>query len=66
MKVRVRFEGREREMEVREGTTVEELLERLGYDRESVLVRKGKKLIVEEEELSEGDELEIIRVVTGG
>ena len=27
MKVRVRFEGREREMEVREGTTVEELLE---------------------------------------
>ncbi|MEM2866233.1 MAG: MoaD/ThiS family protein [Candidatus Hadarchaeales archaeon] len=66
MRVRVRAEGREREVEVGEGTTVEGLLEELGYDRESVLVRKGKKLVVEEERLSEGDELEILRVVTGG
>lgn len=66
MRVRVRAEGREREVEVGEGATVEDLLERLGYDRESVLVRRGKKLVVEEEKLSEGDELEILRVVTGG
>ncbi|MEM3012099.1 MAG: MoaD/ThiS family protein [Candidatus Hadarchaeales archaeon] len=66
MRVKVRAEGREREVEVGEGTTVEGLLEELGYDRESVLVRKGKKLVVEEERLSEGDELEILRVVTGG
>lgn len=66
MRVRVRAEGKEREVEVGEGTTVEGLLEELGYDRESVLVRKGKRLVVEEERLSEGDELEILRVVTGG
>ncbi len=66
MKVRVKAEGREREVEVAEGTTVGRLLEELGYDRESVLVRKGKKLVVEEERLSEGEELEVLRVVTGG
>jgi len=66
MRVRVRSEGGEREIEVEEGATVQDLLERLGCDRESVLVRRGKRLVVEEERLSDGEELEILRVVTGG
>jgi len=66
MRVRVREGETVREVEVEEGTTVEGLLERLGYDRESVLVRRGKRLVVEEERLRDGEELEILRVVTGG
>ncbi len=66
MRVRVREGETVKEVEVEEGTTVEGLLERLGYDRESVLVRRGKRLVVEEERLRDGEELEILRVVTGG
>jgi sulfur carrier protein len=66
MRVRVRDEGGEREVEMEEGATVQDLLNRLGYDRESVLVRRGRRLVVEEERLSDGEELEVLRVVTGG
>jgi sulfur carrier protein len=66
MRVRVRDEGGEREVEMEEGATVQDLLEKLGYDRESVLVRRGRRLVVEEERLSDGEELEVLRVVTGG
>jgi sulfur carrier protein len=66
MRVRVRGEGGEREVEMEEGATVQDLLEKLGYDRESMLVRRGRRLVVEEERLSDGEELEVLRVVTGG
>jgi sulfur carrier protein len=66
MRVRVRDEGGEREVEMEEGATVQDLLNRLGYDRESVLVRRGRRLVVEEERLSDGEEMEVLRVVTGG
>lgn len=46
--------------------TISDLLERLGYSRETVVVRRNGKIVVEEEHLSNGDLVEIIPVVTGG
>ncbi len=46
--------------------TVAELLERLGQNRETVVVRLNGRIIAEEERLRSGDQLEILPVVTGG
>ena len=68
IKVAVKEIGRRRRREVRLGprATVSDLLERLGYSRETVVVRRSGKIVVEEERLSNGDLVEIIPVVTGG
>ena len=67
MKVRVRVWGRdETELDLPEGSTVEELLGRLGIERETVVVKINDKISPESERLSDGDEVLIIPIVTGG
>ncbi len=45
---------------------VEDILQELGINRETVIVRLNGRLVPEEEELRDGDLIEIIRVVSGG
>ena len=67
MKVKVRVWGRdETELDLPEGSTVEELLGRLGIERETVVVKINDKISPESERLSDGDEVLIIPIVTGG
>jgi len=68
IKVTVREIRKRRKREVRLGprSTISDLLERLGYSRETVVVRRNGKIVVEEEGLYNGDSVEIIPVVTGG
>lgn len=42
------------------------LLEELDINREEVIVFKKGEICVEEEEIREGEEIEILRVVSGG
>lgn len=46
--------------------TVAEALEKLGQNRETVVVRLNGRIIAEEERLKSGDQVEILPVVTGG
>ncbi len=66
MRVKVALEGKKSEVEVANGSTVNELLEKLGINRETVLVRRNKEICTEEEKLKPDDTVEIIRAVTGG
>lgn len=67
MKVKVNIFGREvRELEVRRGTRIEDLLEALGLNPEEVLVLLNGKLVPEDKLLPENAELEIVSVVSGG
>ena len=67
MRVRVRVFGREvRELEVRRGTRVEDVLEALGLNPEEVLVLLDGQLVTEDKLLPEDAELEVISVVSGG
>ena len=43
-----------------------DLLKELGRSPETVIVRKNGKIVTEEEQLADGDEIEIIPVVSGG
>jgi len=67
MIVRVRIFGREtREVEIRRGARIEDLLEVLGLNPEEVLVLLGGRLVTEDLVLPEGAELEVVSVVSGG
>jgi sulfur carrier protein ThiS len=43
-----------------------ELLKKLEISSEEVIVIRDKKVLVEDEKLNENDEIEIIKVISGG
>ncbi len=60
------YSGDIREVEVREGARVEEVLEAVGLRREEVVAKVGDRIVSEEEVLRDGDVVELIRVISGG
>lgn len=65
VKVRILGDG-EREVAYREGIRVIDVLRELGLlENEYVVVRRGK-VVAEDEELADGDELVLYPVVSGG
>ena len=64
--VEVREGKKIRKVMVKSRSTVNDILRELGYNREEVVVRLNGKIVAEEEELSRGDSIEVIRIVTGG
>ena len=67
MEITVKVVGqRTRRLKVDPGTTIAELLKRVGQNRETVVVRLNGRIVAEEERLKEGDLIEVIPVVTGG
>ncbi|MCS6806797.1 MAG: MoaD/ThiS family protein [Acidobacteriota bacterium] len=46
--------------------TARQLLERLGVLSETVVVTKNGEIVTEDEMLEVGDEVELIRVISGG
>lgn len=48
------------------GAQIIDLLEQLDRNPETVVVKRNEKVVPEEEELEDGDEIEVIPVVSGG
>lgn len=48
------------------GTRIADLLEEIDRNPETVVVKRNEKVVPEEEELEDGDEIEVIPVVSGG
>lgn len=57
---------RSSEMEVEEGTGVDEFLEDQGIEREEVLVSRNGVIISGKHKLEDGDELKVMDVIAGG
>jgi thiamine biosynthesis protein ThiS len=53
-------------MKIKKDTTISKLLEELGINRETVVVTKNGEIAVEEETLMEDDEVEIVKIISGG
>lgn len=66
VKVKIIGQRATRKVKVAPRTKITELLNQLGQNRETVVVRLNGKIIAEEERLSDGDSVEILPVVTGG
>jgi sulfur carrier protein len=66
MKISVRQGKKIEIVNVGQNATINDLLEQLGINRETVLVRRNGKITIEEEILKEGDSVEIIQAISGG
>ncbi|WP_456474757.1 MoaD/ThiS family protein [Candidatus Pyrohabitans sp.] len=66
MKVTVIIGKEAREVEVSPNATAGGVLKALGINREEVIIKLGDEIITEEERLSEGSVIEVIRVISGG
>ncbi len=59
-------EGSCRNMKISDQAKISNLLEKLDKNLESVVVKRNGMVVTEEEELSNGDEIEVIPIVSGG
>jgi len=66
MKFTVIIDDEKRIMESEENKTVKDILDELEIPIETVVIRKNSELIIEEDEISDGDIIEVIRVIYGG
>lgn len=68
IKVTVKHVGKKhkRELRLSPRATITDLLKELGQIRETIVVRRNGKIVVEEERLVDGDLIEILPIVTGG
>ncbi len=55
-----------RELQLAPMGTAADLLKELGHNQEVVVVRRNGRIVPEGEQLADGDEIEIIPVVSGG
>lgn len=65
VKARVIPEGKTLTAELETGR-VAELLQKLGFSLDDAVVVKNGKPLLEEEKLSDGDEIIVVRMATGG
>ncbi len=66
MAMKIRHEGKEKTVDLEKDVTVAEALKKAGINKETVIVRKGKEIITDDEIVSNEDEIEAIRVISGG
>lgn len=53
-------------MKIKCDTTIAKLIDELGINRETVVVSKNGSITIEEDSLKAGDEVEIIKIISGG
>lgn len=66
MKINLRLRDRERSVEMKGKPTVSDVLEKLEINTETVIVKRGKDILLEEDEVLENEKLELIRIISGG
>lgn len=52
--------------DIKKGININHILEEIDLPLETVVVKKNGRIVIEEEEISHGDVIEIIRVIYGG
>lgn len=66
MEITVIFGKKEENKEIQEDTTIKEVLDAMGISSETVVVKMNNEIVMEEESLTDGDVIEVIRVIYGG
>ncbi|NJE01700.1 MoaD/ThiS family protein [Thermococcus sp. JdF3] len=66
IRVRVLGRGIETEVEWEKGTKVADVLRRVGFNTESAIAKLNGRVALEDENVKDGDYVEVIPVVSGG
>ncbi|MCS4540833.1 MAG: MoaD/ThiS family protein [Euryarchaeota archaeon] len=64
--IKIKYFSEITETKVEEGSTVEDVVKKLGFNLETVVVKLNEKIVTEDAKVKTNDELTIIRVITGG
>ncbi len=64
--IEVSYRGKKKNLKIKNTSTIEEVLENLGINREAVIVSKNGEIVPEDERIKNGDKLKIMDVVSGG
>ena len=66
MEITVIFGKKEENKEIQGNTTIKEVLDAMDISSETVVVKRNREIVMDEEFLENGDIIEIIRVIYGG
>lgn len=66
MKVKIKFRNKEKEVNVQEASKVKDVLKKADINRETVIIKRNNEIIPAEEEVKNRDNLEAIRIISGG
>ena len=66
MEITVIFGKKRENKEIKEDTTIKEVLDIMDISSETVVVKRNNEIVMEEESLVKGDVIEVIRVIYGG
>lgn len=66
MNIRVRLHEGDKGVSLGGKPSVRDALKELGINPETVIVKRKSEILLEEEPLEERDEIEVIRIVSGG
>jgi sulfur carrier protein len=66
MEITVIFGKKQENKEIKEDTTIKEVLDIMDISSETVVVKLNNEIVMEEESLVNGDVIEVIRVIYGG
>ncbi|MDR3291174.1 MAG: MoaD/ThiS family protein [Methanobrevibacter sp.] len=64
-KVKIGSEVEDRQLN-KDNTTIKDLLDELNISSESVVSKKNGDIVVEDELINDGDEIQLIRIIYGG
>jgi sulfur carrier protein len=66
MKVVVRLMNKKRSLKVPERSKVSDIVKKAKVNPETVIVRRGEDILLEEDLVKKHDEIEFIRIISGG
>ncbi len=66
MEVSLTFSGKEKDIPLVKGDTVSDILKKADINPETVIVKRKKTIIPDDEEVKDGDSLYVLKVVSGG
>ena len=66
MKITITRQGKTETLTLPEGSQVKSLLRQLTVNPETVLVARNREIVLESQKLEDGDQIEFIRVISGG
>lgn len=66
MEITVIYKENEYKKEIKENTTIKELLDLMNISSETVVVKRNNEIVIDEENVHDEDVIEVIRVIYGG
>ncbi len=66
MRVRYILDGKARTIDLPKGSTLKGLVEKIGFNSETVLLRVGGEIVPEDTKITGKEKIEILKVVSGG